>query len=291
MFEMDPVECIVEPGELPLNSGVVIAASNEDGLVALNKPEGLMSHPNKAEDIARSLLKASYDYEEEYFFWKDERGEEKRVWLINRLDSPTSGLILIALNRKISDTVKKEFSTHRVAKYYHALVRHTPRKNSGTWDDVITKDLINNGRKINKGRQIKARSTFQLITKPVGGFPIALLRLSPVTGRTHQLRIQCRKHGHPIVGDRSYGSFSFNKEVVLETGVKRMMLHASEVLVNYSFNGKARHFKAKCDLPEAFQHVLRFRPGMAKIVEPEQEDSEFESEPDDVLAGRRFRPV
>lgn len=268
--------------ELPLNTGVRVLASNEDGLVALEKPAGAMSHPNKIEDIKRSMLKASYDYEQEFFFWENEAGEKRKVWLINRLDSPTSGLILIGLNPEIAKIVKIEFSTHKVTKNYHALVRHQPARKTGTWEDVISKDLVNNGRKIKKGRLIKAKSSYQFVSKPVGGFPIALLKLMPVTGRTHQLRIQCKKHGHPIVGDRSYGSFRFNKEVALETGEKRMMLHASEVIVNYSYKGKLRVFRAHSELPEAFHVVMRFRPGFkAKTAQANHE----------ALPGRRFKPV
>lgn len=268
--------------ELPLNTGVRVLASNEDGLVALEKPAGAMSHPNVIEDIRRSMLKASYDYEKEFFFWENEAGEERKVWLINRLDSPTSGVILIGLNPEIAETVKIEFSTRKVAKHYHALVRHSPAKKAGVWEDVISKDLVNNGRKIKKGRQIKAKSSYQYISSPVGGFPIALLKLIPVTGRTHQLRIQCKQHGHPIVGDRSYGSFGFNKEVALETGEKRMMLHASEVIVNYSFKGKVRVFRAQSELPEAFHVVMRFRPGF-KLKAAQAAAA--------TLPGRRFKPV
>ncbi len=127
-----------------------------------------------------------------------------------------------------------------------------------------------------------------MIKKPVGGFPIALLKLMPLTGRTHQLRIQCKKHGHPIVGDRKYGHFGFNKEVALETGEKRMMLHASEVIVNYSFKGKPRVFRAKSETPEAFRQVMGFRPGMTK---PNAADGATVEKAQDGLEGRRFKAV
>lgn len=283
-----PSDATVCLEELPLNEGVSILESNEDGLVALEKPPGAMSHPNKSEDIKRSLLTASYDYEDEFYFWKNENAEERKVWLINRLDSPTSGVILIGLNPDIAAAVKREFSTHKVTKNYHALVRHQPAKHVGAWADVISKDLVNNGRKIKKGRQIKAKSSYQMIKKPIGGFPLALFKLVPVTGRTHQLRIQCRKHGHPIVGDRSYGSFRFNKEIAMETGEKRMMLHASEVIVNYTYKGKAKVFRAQSDLPEAFNAVMNFRPGMGKPKAAEVHPNTPAQKP---LQGRRFKPV
>lgn len=279
---------IVSVEQLPLNGGVRVLGSNEDGLVALEKPTGTLSHPNTAKEINRSLIVASYDYEEEFYFWEDADGLERKVWLINRLDSPTSGVILVGLNSEIAATIKQEFSTHKVTKNYHALVRNAPSRNAGTWSDVISKDLVNNGRKIKNARRITAKSSFQMLSKPVGGFPIALLKLVPVTGRTHQLRIQCKKHGHPIVGDRSYGSFGFNKEVVLETQIKRMMLHASEVVVNYAFKGKARKFCAQSELPQAFHDLMSFRPGMGK---PGESKASAEKASSEVLEGRRFKAV
>lgn len=285
VLRMTPANDSLQIEELPLNKGVRVLATNEDGLVALEKPAGAMSHPNTDKDIKRSMLNASYDYEEEFFFWENEAGQMCQVWLINRLDSPTSGLILIGLNPEIAKTVKIEFSTHKVSKHYHALVRNSPVKKTGIWEDTISKDVVNNGRKIKKARQVKAKSSYQFISKPVGGFPIALLKLMPVTGKTHQLRIQCKKHGHPIVGDRSYGSFGFNKEVALETGEKRMMLHASEVIVNYSYKGKVRVFRAQSELPEAFHVVMRFRPG-AKPKTVQSLPGKAMAGP---LAGRRFK--
>lgn len=260
--------------------------SNEDGIVALEKPQGARSHPNSRKDIRRALLTASYDYEGEFYFWNDEAGNEQRAWLINRLDSPTSGVILLGLNPEITKEVKNLFATHKVTKTYYALVRQVPRNISGSWVDMISKDLVNNGRVIKKGRRVEAKTSFQVITKPTGGFPIALLKLMPITGRTHQLRVQCRKHGHPIVGDKTYGNFRFNKEIVVETGEKRMMLHSGETILNYSFKGKIRSFRAKSELPEAFRHVMRFRPGMSPARAARSETAENKR---DTLEGRRFK--
>lgn len=274
--------------ELPLNTGVRVLVSNEDGLVGLEKPEGLMSHPNGAEDIEKSLLTASYDYSGEFYFWKDAKGQERRVWLINRLDSPTSGVILIGLNPDIASMIKLEFSTHKVSKHYHAIVRHKPSRNAGTWDDLIAKDIVRNGRRIKKARQIKAKSTYQYIKHPIGGFPVALIKLSPVTGRTHQLRIQCSKHKHPIVGDRTYGHFGFNKEVTQRTEVKRMLLHSSELIVKYALNGVAKIFHVESKLPGAFHEVLQYRPGLDKAKKPQDKDDDEVENP---LPGRRFKTV
>lgn len=257
--------------ELPLAEGVQLLASNADGLVALEKPIKVMSHPNSGKDRKRSLLDAGYDYDEECFLWTNDAGEERRAWLINRLDSPTSGVILLGLNPKISQAIKLCFATHKVVKVYYALVKQKPSKPTGSWSDVLRKDVRNGARVIRKGQTVQAKTRFQVVRSPIGGFPISLIKLLPITGRTHQLRVQCQKHGHPIVGDRTYGSFSFNREIADDTGERRMMLHSGETTVNYAYEGKLKKFTATSELPEAFQTVFASRPSLKYGHEPVKE--------------------
>tara|TARA_B100000614_G_scaffold248817_1_gene257155 strand:- start:569 stop:1396 length:828 start_codon:yes stop_codon:yes gene_type:complete len=248
--------------QLPLNDGVSLLAHNEDGLIALEKPHGMMSHPNQPEDNERSLLVADYDLEEECYTWTDNSGEVRRVWLINRLDSPTSGVILLGLNAEITAVIKKEFSTHRVTKIYYALVRGRPQVPSGAWSDQLKKVSQNSSGAHSRPQIIPAKTRYQTIKSPTGGFPVSLVKLMPLTGRTHQLRVQCKKRGLPIVGDRTYGNFSFNKEIAIKVQTKRMMLHSSETIVRYCFKGKLRELRAKSELPEEFKDVMSYRPGL-----------------------------
>jgi 23S rRNA-/tRNA-specific pseudouridylate synthase len=272
--------------DLPLGPGVRLITSNQHGLVALDKPEGVMSHPNKNEDIRRSLLNASYDYPGEFFMWKV--GDvEHRAWLVNRLDSPTSGVILVALNEPINLTIKQLFSTHKVSKIYYALVKNRPAAPAGTWSDTLKKNLYCGKKVLKGGQSISAKTRYQLVKTPTGGFPIALMRLLPITGRTHQLRVQCKNHRHPIVGDRTYGHFGFNKEIVNETGEKRMMLHSGETSIRYAFKGKMHSFHAESALPEAFSTVMRFRPGLS-TGRPSVAEAK-ESVTRSALANRRFK--
>ena len=266
---------------LPLNRGVHLLSHNEDGLVALEKPAGALSHPNADGESRRSLLVSDYDLKEECYQWIDGAGKTRRAWLINRLDSPTSGVILLGLNQGISQTIKKEFATHRVTKIYYALVRGVPKTSAGAWADNLKKDVRQGNRLIRQGQIVPVKARYQTIKSPTGGFPITLMKLMPVTGRTHQLRVQCKKHNLPIVGDRTYGSFSFNKEVAMRTEIRRMMLHSAETIVNYSFKGKVCQFTAKSDLPEDFQTVLDYRPGFKR--------AELKQTPSPSLARRRFK--
>ena len=255
-FEDTPID------QLPLNRGVHLLSHNEDGLVALEKPAGALSHPNVKGEGRRSLLMADYDLKEECYQWIDGAGKSRRAWLINRLDSPTSGVILLGLNQGISQTIKKEFATHRVTKIYYALVRGAPKAPAGAWADNLKKDVRRGSRLVKQGQIVPVKARYQKIKSPTGGFPITMMKLMPVTGRMHQLRVQCKKRNLPIVGDRTYGNFSFNKEVAMRTKITRMMLHSGETIVNYSFKGKVRQFTAKSDLPEDFQPVLDYRPGL-----------------------------
>ena len=266
---------------LPLNRGVHLLSHNEDGLVALEKPAGALSHPNAEGESRRSILISDYNLKEECYQWVDGAGKTRRAWLINRLDSPTSGVILLGLNQGISQTIKKEFATHRVMKIYYALVRGVPRTSAGVWADNLKKDVSQGNRLIRQGQIVPVKARYQIIKSPTGGFPITLMKLMPLTGRTHQLRVQCKKHKLPIVGDRTYGSFSFNKEVAMRTKIRRMMLHSAETIVNYSFEGKVCQFTAKSDLPEDFQTVLDYRPGLKR--------AQSKQTPSPILTRRRFK--
>jgi len=276
--------------QLPLNHGVRVLAHNEDGLLALEKPAGAMLHPNKAADKERSLLVADYDFEQECYQWTNDGGEPRRAWLINRLDSPTSGVLLLGLNPEISAAIKREFASHKVGKVYYALVRGKPNVPAGAWADALKKDVRRGGRLVKKGRIVPAKTRYQIVKSPTGGFPITLVKLMPLTGRTHQLRVQCKKHGLPSVGDRTYGSFSFNREVAMHVATKRMMLHSGETRVHYVYNGKVRDFTAKSELPEEFDSVMRFRPGL-NVHRPKTTKSSKSTKTtrSPVLGDRRFR--
>ena len=249
--------------DLPLGSGVKVLASTRHGLVALEKPTGLMSHPNRRGSYDRCLLAADYDYEKEIYVWK--AGDViHRVWLLNRLDSPTSGIILLALNEAIVPVIRRLFVSHRVQKTYHALVKNAPLPSVGCWKDILKQDAYRRAKVSKSESEHFARTHYQVIRKSGGDLPISLVKLMPVTGRTHQLRIQCHYHQHPIVGDRTHGDFTFNRKVSAATGQKRMMLHASEIALNYNFQGREYDFHAKSEFPEPFTELMDIKFDLGK---------------------------
>jgi 23S rRNA-/tRNA-specific pseudouridylate synthase len=80
--------------------------------------------------------------------------------------------------------------------------------------------------------------------------------LEPITGRSHQLRVQCANRGLPIVGDATYGDFARNRDFARRTKQKRMFLHSLETGFDYEFHGQRCHFSAKAPLPTEFDTAL-----------------------------------
>ena len=255
-------ENITTVDDLPLAKSVMILESNDDGLVALEKPAGVLSHPNTKQpevDEARSLLTVPYDHDAECYVWENNAGVTHRAWLINRLDSATSGCILIALNAELSAIIKQQFATHRVTKVYHAIVRNEPKPASGEWKDQLKKDVYNAKRRVSGALTVPAKTRYQIAKSPTGNLGVSMLKLTPVTGRTHQLRVQCAKHGHPIIGDRTYGDYQYNRELKKVTEIRRMLLHSTDIAFRYAYRGANREFSAHSKLPDSFTEILRFR--------------------------------
>lgn len=208
-----------------------------------------MSHPNRKSDLGKALLRAHYGSREQAYRIIDDDGEESSVYLLNRLDSATSGIVLLSISESIMESVKRSFEEQQVEKVYQALVFGTPRKGSPVWKDKLSVSQ--------SGKQVRARSggslmaeTRLLKSKPIPGPPLmSLLSLQPLTGRTHQLRIQTSKRGLPIVGDRTYGDFKKNKLAAQAKGIKRLCLHCERVKLKYQYSGKWHHFEAYSKSP------------------------------------------
>lgn len=242
---------------LPLGRQVELLSHDVNGLVSFAKPAGILSHPNSRADEARSLLTTRYVLEGEFYEWRDAAGAERRLWLLNRLDSATSGVILAAASEELANEVRVQFKRKQVRKTYQALVFGVPRAASELWRDLLA---------VNKrGGQIRtdaaagnvpAESRMQLVRAGRKQPRVSLLRLEPLTGRSHQLRVQCAKRHLSIVGDQTYGDFGRNREFAKLTGAKRLFLHSVGSSFNYTFGGKPFSFSAHAPLPPEFEEFL-----------------------------------
>lgn len=234
-------------------------------LLAVHKPSGILSHPNVDKDIAKSIIQAPYDMKEEAFLVEsvdinDSNTKTTRVWLINRLDSATSGLLLLSTNQLVTKYMKDLFKRRLVKKIYIAKVFGRFEGKGCVWEDqltisktnqiVRTSDGSNTGNTRNQNQKIarckveKYKSTSKTL-----GPDTSLLQLNPSTGYSHQLRFQCAKHNFPIVGDQVYGNFDLNKLCernnplsMKQSGV--LHLHSHSISFDYSFQGQTFNYKA-----------------------------------------------
>lgn len=257
--------------QLPLHPSVEWIQSNRHGLIALNKGVGVMAHPNRLKDRHAALLDADYDLDSQSYSWTNAQGREEKLWLLHRLDSPTSGVILLAKHEALADSVRQVFAEKAVKKVYYAIVKGCPQAKVGQWNQKLKQNPYQGSptrahsirarstrahsqapESSPAGRMISAKTHYRLEGTRRSTPILSRLKLEPITGRTHQLRVHCSLNRLPIVGDQSYGDFKFNRACKKSLGVNRLCLHAEQVAFDYPWKGKVHSFSAKAVLPEVF---------------------------------------
>lgn len=244
---------------LPLHSGVRVIACDNNGLAALEKPITVLSHPNKAGEEPRSLLTCAYDDRRECFRWPRETApdgslirEAGELHLLNRLDSATSGVLLVAADDRLAKVVREAFAGRHVSKTYAALVFGVPRTRRDVWSDRLAHSRKGGHLRGSTRGYIESQSEMRLLATRAGQPPVSLIELQPLTGRSHQLRLQCQRRSLPIVGDATYGDFARNRAFAKAAGIKRLCLHSFHTSVNYRLDGRDHVFEATSPLPAEF---------------------------------------
>jgi tRNA pseudouridine65 synthase len=222
----------------------VLSYFPESGLLFLSKPAGIKCHPNLEATVdTKALVHAPYDFKRESFhliekdreIQRSSRHRVEQLYLLHRLDSPTTGVIALCHNRFVTASqVRMQFAAKKVLKTYYTVVGVSPDTvevplEKGSIVEWVDKTLAQNSlhtsprSQHHQSRQpVWARTLCEVLDiLPLPSVPedhkythLALLKLEPLTGRTHQLRIQCRQRNAPIIGDKTYGDFAFNRQAV-----------------------------------------------------------------------------
>lgn len=224
-------------------SNPTIISENNDFLI-IDKPSGLVVHPFDYSTEYTLVDFLQENYPEMFSIENTVTLQDKRTiplgGIVHKLDRDTSGIMVIAKNKKIFDELKAQFRNHTISKKYLALVEGIIQKDNFTIDAPLGRSKKEYRQSTNpenpRGELRDAITDVKVIQR---NQTTTLVQLSPKTGRTHQLRAHMSSIGHPIVGDKIYGS-------VMET--PRIMLHAKSL----SFNLNNENYTFEIKAPEGF---------------------------------------
>ncbi len=184
----------------------------DDHMLILNKPSGTAVHGGSGLKFgAIEALRAL-------------RPDARFLELVHRIDRDTSGILLVAKKRSALRKLQEQFRNKTVQKYYFALVMGEWKANCKKVTAPLLKNEVNSIVRVNpQGKPSDTR--FKVLER----FPQAtLVQASPVTGRTHQIRVHCQYEGHPIAWDDRYGDPRFDA-YTKKTGLGRLFLHAANI--------------------------------------------------------------
>ena len=199
----------------------------DKALIVLNKPAGIAVHGGSG--LNYGVIEA----------FRQLRPECKDIELVHRLDRDTSGLLMIAKKRSMLRHLHEALRGDGVDKRYLALVRGSwPAVKKQVRAPLMKSNLRSGERMVEVNVEGKDALTLFRVVRRFGEFA-TLVEASPVTGRTHQIRVHARHAGHAIAGDNKYGDDDFSREV-RELGGKRLFLHAHALRVPLPEGGELK---------------------------------------------------
>ncbi len=215
---------------------------HDEDIIVVNKPIDLAVHKNDfMPHDAPYLTKLIGD------------STGKWIYNVHRLDSKTSGVIVLTFSSEMAKELTLQFERKEVEKTYFAIVQGNPGK--GTFNEKV---LVKKKSKFKKPAvtHFKTLETVQtnFSYKEKENINLSLVEINPETGRWHQLRQHFAKNYFDILGDSHHGDFTLNKLVTEKIGVKRLFLHASKLSFNHPKTKERISFEA--ELPEDFKTVL-----------------------------------
>ncbi|HYQ56163.1 MAG TPA: pseudouridine synthase [Draconibacterium sp.] len=184
-------------------------------------------------------------------------GDKTGKWIYNvhRLDSKTSGVMVLAFSPEMATVLTKQFEMKEVQKTYFAVVQGNPGE--GTFDSKV---LVKKKSKFKKTAvtHFKTLRTVQtkLISKDKTDIKLSLVEIKPETGRWHQLRQHFAKNRFDIVGDIHHGDFALNKIILADTTIRRLFLHAGKLEFKHPVTTELVSFESL--IPEEFNRLLDF---------------------------------
>jgi 23S rRNA pseudouridine1911/1915/1917 synthase len=209
----------------------------DDDLLVLNKPPGLVVHPgagNQTHTLVNALLHHCTSL--------SGIGGKQRPGIVHRLDKETSGCLVVAKNDSAHQSLARQFAEREVKKIYLALVAGTLKRPRGTIDAAIGRHPVQRKKMAVDLRRGRSARTEYRVLQSGGG--ISLVECALHSGRTHQIRVHLHHLGHPVIGDALYGK---------RAAAPRMMLHAWKLGFAHPRTGERLFFQAP--IPDDFRQL------------------------------------
>lgn len=209
----------------------------DDSILVLNKPSGIAVHGGSG--LSFGVIEGL----------RALRPEARFLELVHRIDRETSGVLLVAKKRSALRALHEQLRLKQMQKDYLALVKGTWPSACKVVEAPLFKNVLQSGERIVRVHQdgkpsetrFKVEERFAKAT---------LIKASPVTGRTHQIRVHTLHVQHPIACDDRYGDQAFDKEIGF-TGLNRLFLHAANLRFTHPKSGEIMTVSAPLD------HVLQ----------------------------------
>lgn len=214
----------------------------DDSVLAVDKPPGLLAVPVKGSDAASALSLLSAHL----------KLKRQGAFVVHRIDRFTSGVMLFAKTERDREALIRQFLSHSPVRQYLAVVRGHLATKEGT--------LVHYFRRVGQFQKLTRKNHPQAaraelrycVERSLRG--ASLVRVTLITGLQNQVRVQFTTIGHPIIGDRKY-----SPEEARERRIERVALHASHIEFVHPRSGKV--VSIDCEPPKDFQSVIRALSG------------------------------
>lgn len=232
----DDIVTVNLPTPQSYSSDTLPVIYENDDVIVIDKPVGILTH-------AKGVLTDEFSVAEYMSTRTTDQPEGNRPGIVHRLDRDTSGVIIAAKNTEAKRFLQKQFQDRKAKKTYIAVVDGMPKHDEAYINLPIERNPKEPSR-FRVGAQGKEAQTHYKLLASNGKY--SLIRLTPVTGRTHQLRVHLAHIGIPIVGDRFYNAS--------KSSVGRLCLHAEQLEI--TLPSRNRH-SFSSPIPPLFHELIR----------------------------------
>lgn len=243
----------IPPEDIPLE-----VLYDDEQIIVINKPAGLIVHPGRGN--YRGTLAGALQF---HFDKLSDIAGQHRAGIVHRLDRDTSGVLVVAKDNQVHHHLSRQFEQREVEKEYRAITWGVIPLDSDYIETHVRVSQRNRERMIvcPPGGNAREASTFYEVLERYHGF--TSVKLTPKTGRTHQLRVHMQHLGHPIVADELYNGRKLLRlaDLVEELPadqdqilIERQALHARRLAFDHPATGQRLEFQAP--LPEDMQRTL-----------------------------------